>query len=360
MLACRAVVHGPGDDSGRIGAVIGRIIVARAERDAVEHARVVGDRVGAGQRQCLGGAVVARRDAGAGGAGREQVAGRLTGRREGAVRDIGARERHGRAYEDSAARIGERDRGRQRGRRTCFRVGRGRGRRDHRGRVHHGERHVVAAAGDIVDLIVDAALRERRALRQARKGAADGAAAVVLDDGEDLADARREAVDQREVERGAAERDGAAGLHDGLVVAAGAAGAGARAADLLIEIRSGVQRQARDRHGARVARRKAAAGIDRHGARAAVAAECGAGHDLDRRRCDLTVDNERSGLDGRRARIGVVPAENERAGAVDHDADAALGVGTHDFVDRKKLVHPGYPGVSGRGRGACIVADHAG
>ena len=46
----------------------------RDERHAVEHLLVVRQRVGAGERQRLGRRVVARRDAGAGGVGRQHVA----------------------------------------------------------------------------------------------------------------------------------------------------------------------------------------------------------------------------------------------------------------------------------------------
>ena len=182
----------------------------------------------------------------------------------------------------------------------------------------------IVAAAVIADLEPGAARFERRALRQAVERAADPIAAFVVDDGESRADARREAVDQRHIERCSAERDRTAALDHRLIVAARAAGARSGAADLFVECRSGIERQTRDSERAWIARREGAAAFDRDCARGAGAAQRTAALDRDRRAC-VAVNQQRAAGDCRAARIGVVAAEHERAGAGDDDlADARI------------------------------------
>src|SRR5262249_61984484 len=69
-----AVVELPLDAARRVRPEIGRIVAARLERDRLQHLLVVGQRVGAGQGERLGGVVPYRGDAGAGRVGGQQVA----------------------------------------------------------------------------------------------------------------------------------------------------------------------------------------------------------------------------------------------------------------------------------------------
>ena len=204
----------------------------------------------------------------------------------------------------------------------------------------------VLRAARITDLDVVVAGPNNRPLSQARESAADGTAALVVDDLINAAEAWREAVDQREVESSAAKRHRAAALHDGPIIAAGATGSGNRAADLLVKIRSGIECEARDREGGWVARREGAAGLDRRGAGGAAAADTGAAFYDYRRRRDRAVDLQGARFHGGRSGVGVDRREIDRAGAVDHDAAAALAIAR-------------CAAVVGGGGGALVVANHA-
>src|SRR5581483_5128474 len=106
------------------------------------------------------------------------------------------------------------------------------------------QRHVVAVPAMIAEDEVRAAERDMRALGEAREGANHRIFAIIVDNLEALAGRRREAVDEREVERRAAEIDGA--VHLQLIEAAGAG-----AADLITEVRAGIERNLTARQDAR-------------------------------------------------------------------------------------------------------------
>src|SRR5262249_32262958 len=144
------------------------------------------------------------------------------------------------------------------------------------------------------------------------------------DDAEVVANSGREAIDEGQVERRAAERDRAG---DGELVIAIHAGAGATELDR--EVRAGAETRI--------------AGMKNAGAGAG--SERTAAVDCDR--ADRASAAERAGIHRGAARIGIDGIEQKRAGAVDREADVALGVAR-------------WTAVAGGGGGARVVADHAG